>query len=64
MKKVNTFPALMAPCPLIFLSNLSNTDKVALAANLRKTSSTWETASSVRSYYLMFYQEIYLAELF
>ena len=45
MDKVNLFPVLtasaliliIAPCPLIFLSSLSNTDEVALDANLRKT---------------------------
>ena len=38
MNKVNPFLALTALCPLIFLSNLSNTDEVALFANLGKTS--------------------------
>ena len=37
MDKVNAFPPLTAPCPLIFLSNLSNTNEIALAANLGKT---------------------------
>ena len=37
MKKVNPFPALTAPCPLIFLSKLSNICEVALVANLGKT---------------------------
>ena len=36
MKKVNLFPALTAPFPLIFLSNLSNTDKVDSVANKGK----------------------------
>ena len=34
MNKANTFPALTAPVPLVFLSNLSNTNEVALVANL------------------------------
>ena len=37
MNKLSPFPAITAPCPLIFLSNLSNTDEVALVANLNKT---------------------------
>ena len=61
MKKVKTIPALTAPYPLIFLSHLSNT---ALVANLGKTSLTKGTARSARSYYLMFYKEICLIELF
>ena len=32
MNKVNPFPAPTASCPLIFLSNLSITDEVALVA--------------------------------
>ena len=35
---MNLFPAITAPGPLIFPSNLSNTDEVALSANLGKTS--------------------------
>ena len=38
MDKVNPFPALTAPCPLIFLSNLSNTDEVTLVVYLGKAS--------------------------
>ena len=38
MYKVNLFPALTAPTSLIFFSNLSNTDEVALVVNLGKTS--------------------------
>ena len=36
MNKVNPFPGLTAPAPLIFLSNFCNTDDVALVANLGK----------------------------
>ena len=36
MNKLNLFPVLMAPLRLIFLSNLSNIDEVALVANLGK----------------------------
>ena len=49
MNKVNPFPSLMAPTPLVtitpclliffFFSNLSNTGKAALVANLDKTCS-------------------------
>ena len=38
MNKVNPFLVLTASFPLIFLSNLSNTDEVALVGNLGKTS--------------------------
>ena len=38
MNKMNPFPALTATQTLIFLSNLSNIDKVNLVANLGKTS--------------------------
>ena len=31
---MNPFPALTVPCPLIFLPSLSNTEEVALVANL------------------------------
>ena len=37
INKVNPFPALTVPSPLIFLSNLSNTKEFALVANLGKT---------------------------
>ena len=36
MNKMKPFPALTTPCPLISLSNYSNTDKFALVANLGK----------------------------
>lgn len=38
MIKVNPFPALATPLPLISFSNLYNTDEVALVTNLGKTS--------------------------
>ena len=38
MIKVNPFPALATPLPLISFSNLYNTDEVALVTNLCKTS--------------------------
>ena len=31
---MNPFPAVIAPCPLIFLPSLSNTEEIALVANL------------------------------
>ena len=46
MDKVNPFPALTAPRPLTFLSNLPNTDAVALVANLGKTYLAKGTARS------------------
>ena len=44
---MNPFPALTVPHPFIFLSSLSNTDLVALSANLGKISLTKETARSI-----------------
>ena len=38
MNKVNPSPGLTTRFPVIFLSNLSNTEEVALVANLAKTS--------------------------
>ena len=38
MNKMNLFPALAIPCPLIFLLDLSNTYEIALVATLVKTS--------------------------
>ena len=38
MYEVNPFPALAAPCQLIFHSNLFNADEVALLTNLVKKS--------------------------
>ena len=79
MNKVNPFPALMAPaplvaitpCSLIFLSNLSNADKVAFVANLGRAFLTKETARSnnvfcpnYSSDYLTFYFEVLLIERF
>ena len=52
MNKVRPFPALIAPCRLIFLSNLSNTDKVALVANSGKTSLVKGTTSSNNTFLL------------
>ena len=46
MNNMNPFPALAAPCLFIFPSNLSNTDKVALAAYLGQKSSAKETERS------------------
>ena len=48
---MNPFPALTAPFALTFLSNLSNTEEVALVANLGKTSLAKGTA---RSSYVFF----------
>ena len=53
MNNVNPFPALTAPFPLIFLSNLSNTDEVALVANLGKTSlAKGKTLFNQTTYYI------------
>ena len=43
---MNLVPALTAFCPIIFFSNLSNTEEVALVANLGKTSIAKGTARS------------------
>ena len=47
MSKVNPFLALTTPFWLIFLSSLSNTDKVALVANLGKIFLVKKTARSI-----------------
>ena len=47
MNKKNPFPALTAAFPLIFLSNISKMDEVALAANLGKSSLTKGTESLI-----------------
>ena len=47
MSKVNPFLALTTPFWLIFLSSLSNTDKVALVANLGKIFIVKKTARSI-----------------
>ena len=46
MDKMNPFPALTASCPLIFLSNFSNTAEVALVANFGRISLSKGTARS------------------
>ena len=46
MNTVSSFPTLTAPCPLTFISNLSNTDEVPLVANLSKTYISKSTARS------------------
>ena len=67
MNQVNPFPPLTAPFPLIFLSNLSKINEIALVSNLGKTSLAKGTATFISkskqlfclnysSYYLMFYQ--------
>ena len=52
MNKVNPFRALTTPLPLIFLSNLSNTDEVALVANLGKTCLAKGTARSNNAFFV------------
>ena len=44
INKVNSFSALAALIPFIFLSSLTIADEPALVANLHKTSSAKETA--------------------
>ena len=51
---MNPFPALTAPFALTFLSNLSNTEEVALVANLGKTSLAKGTACFFWSSYVFF----------
>ena len=46
MSKVNPLPGLTATLPLIFLSNLSNADEVALVSSFGKTSLAKGTARS------------------
>ena len=46
INKLNSFRAPTASCPLTFLSNLSNREKVALVANLTKTCLAKVTARS------------------
>ena len=62
MNKVNLLSALMSPCPLMFLTNLSNADGVALVANCEKI----KQIAAVLLYlvYLSYYQEINLIQLF
>ena len=72
LNKLYPFPALTAPCPVSFLSNLSNTDKVALVISLgSKTSLVKEKQRLIMLfcpnyplYYLTFYKEILLIEFF
>ena len=72
MNKFNPFPVLSTHLLLIFFSNLSNTDKVALVANLSETYLPIPLANNLiiifflkdSAYYLKFYQEIHLIELF
>ena len=50
MNKVNPFPALFTPHPLIFLPNLSITNESALVTNLGKTSLAKRTASTFSAF--------------
>ena len=65
-RAVNSFPALTAPCPFIFLSSLSITDKAALLANLEKTYLAKETAIFICALsvmkYFPYYEEIHIFE--
>ena len=49
MNKVNPFRALVAPLPLISLSNLSTIDDVVLVPSLSKTLLAKETVRSIRT---------------
>ena len=49
MNKVNPFRALVAPLPLIFLSNLSKIDEVVLVPSLSKILLAKETVRSIRT---------------
>ena len=53
MYKVNPFPALAAPCQLIFHSNLFNADEGALVTNLGKTSVAKETTKKYKNAVLL-----------
>ena len=48
---MNPLPALTAPCPVIFFSNLSNTEEVSLVANSGKTSLAKGTAILVGAFF-------------
>ena len=48
---MNHLPALTAPFPFIFLSNLSNTGEVPLVANFGKTSLAKGTARSNTTFF-------------
>ena len=52
MRGVNHLPPLTAPFPLIFLSNLSNIDEVALVAKLGKASLAKGTARSFSVFFI------------
>ena len=52
MNKVNPFTDLTASRPFIFLSNLSNTEELALVANLGKRSLAKGTARSNNDFFL------------
>ena len=51
MNKVNPFPALTAPCPLISLSNLSNAGETTLVANLGKAALVKGRGRSIGSFF-------------
>ena len=51
INKLNTLPALTKVLPLIFLSNLSIPDEVALVANLGKTSLAKGTTRSNNTFF-------------
>ena len=51
INKVNPFPALAAPSPLIFLSNLSFSFKVKLLTNPEKFSHAKEIAILVSAFF-------------
>ena len=59
MIKVNPFPALPTPFPISFLSDLSNTDEVALMANLGKASLAKGTARSNNVFFCLNYLSHY-----
>ena len=48
---MNPLPALTVRCPVFFFSNLSNTEEVALVANLGKTSLAKGTARSNNTFF-------------
>ena len=48
---MNPLPSHTGPCPVIFLPNLSNTEEVALVANLGNTSLAKETGRSNNTFF-------------
>ena len=67
INKINRFPVLTGPFPLIFLSNLFIASEAKLLINPGKLSLAKGMTKSVITFYLhylIYYEETYLSELF